>query len=557
MDKKLLNWAVALTVAFGAPLTSCSDDHDDLWHSIDNLDNRVKALEKMVNDANSDIAAIQTIVTALQQQVTVTAVTETADGYTIKFSDGKTATISNGRDGTNAPTIGLKAGDDSLYYWTLNGELMLIDGKPVCATGPKGEAGLPALTPQIRINPTNKEWEISTDGGTTWQSTGVIANGTDGDSFFRSVNTSDPSFVVFTLADGTEIKLARYDETAPMFAIKDCEGVQQFAPGESRTFNVETRNVADFSIAKPDGWGVAYSENAIKITAPTAENPYAETSGTVAVNVVSQSGKAVIAKVSVQTYRLRILTFEDADTKFTPFTLDYCNTTVSKWSDLIDSKQYGGPMLYGDSGMGMETPYEWADENNTFLAHTMPMTYGSYCYWSGGHAIPNYADTDLKHGDFSHQLSVYGDGGHNGSANFAMHYGYIDGSSFNMTEHLPALEFSDGKARVIDHMWVMNSTYAMNCYVSGNGLTAKIGPDDWVQLIATGYDSADTKTGETKFYMCNGPDNIVRDWAKWDLSSLGEVAKVEFNVTGSSDNGYGFSQPAYFAYDDVAVRFTE
>ena len=28
-----------------------------------------------------------------------------------------------------------------------------------------------------------------------------------------------------------------------------------------------------------------------------------------------------------------------------------------------------------------------------------------------------------------------------------------------------------------------------------------------------------------------------------------------FNVTGSSDNGYGFSQPAYFAYDDVAVRF--
>ena len=26
------------------------------------------------------------------------------------------------------------------------------------------------------------------------------------------------------------------------------------------------------------------------------------------------------------------------------------------------------------------------------------------------------------------------------------------------------------------------------------------------------------------------------------------------DMTGSSDNGYGFSQPAYFAYDDVAVR---
>ena len=45
------------------------------------------------------------------------------------------------------------------------------------------------------------------------------------------------------------------------------------------------------------------------------------------------------------------------------------------------------------------------------------------------------------------------------------------------------------------------------------------------------------------------------DWTRFDLSGLGAVTKVEFNITGSSDNGYGFSQPAYFAYDDVAVRF--
>ena len=33
------------------------------------------------------------------------------------------------------------------------------------------------------------------------------------------------------------------------------------------------------------------------------------------------------------------------------------------------------------------------------------------------------------------------------------------------------------------------------------------------------------------------------------------VSKIEFNMAGDSDNGYGFSQPAYFCYDDVAVRF--
>jgi len=560
MNKRIINWAIALTVALSPALTSCSDDHDDLWDSIDDLDDRVTTLEQSVKDANTDIDAISTIVAAIRQQVTVTSVTQTANGYEIKFSDGKTAVITNGTNGTNAPVIGVKAGDDGLYYWTLDGELMLADGKPVCASGTKGDTGTggaPAVAPQINIDPTTKMWEISTDGGVTWQSTGIVAEGTDGDSFFRGVDTSNPAYVVFTLADGTEIKLDRYDGTAPKFAINDCDGIQEFLCGTSRDYNVETANIADYSISKPDGWTVKYAGSTLTVTAPVKENTFAEKEGTIAINTVSENGKALIAKIQVKAYYLRTLTFEDTDARFTPFTLSYCNKTIGKWSDLIAAKQYGDPMLYGDDGMGMEEPYKWADENNTWLAHSMAECYGFYAYWSGGHAISNYATTDLSTGSFSNQLDVYGQGGHNGSANFAMHYGYIDNSGVNMMTELPSIKFADGVARVIDHMWVMNSNYAMSCYLNGNGLTAKIGPDDWVQLIAIGYNAAGTKTGETKIYMCNGPDNIVRDWTLWDLSVLGEVTKVEFNVTGSSDNGHGFSQPAYFAYDDVAVRFTE
>lgn len=260
-------------------------------------------------------------------------------------------------------------------------------------------------------------------------------------------------------------------------------------------------------------------------------------------------------------YELRVLTFEDADYKGgTNF------AGKSDWSSLIDSPQYGGSMLYGD-GSGFDTlekAYKWTDSGNTELSSRLCNGYGSYCYWSGGHAVSNYASSDyVTNGDFNHQLTVYkagaeGDvrtgGGHNGSNNFAVHYGYKDGSQFNKTTELPALSFSDGMARVIDHMYVNNICYALNCYLNGNGLTANIGDDDWVKLIATGYDGA-AKTGEASIYLCNGPKNIVTDWTKFDLSGLGAVTKVEFNVTGSSDNGYGFSQPAYFAYDDVAVRF--
>ena len=271
-----------------------------------------------------------------------------------------------------------------------------------------------------------------------------------------------------------------------------------------------------------------------------------------------------VSAFAADDYELRVLTFEDADYKGGT---NFANG--NDWSSLIDDPQYGGKLLYGSGGAGVDSAdeaYQWTDTNNTWLHNILSEGYGSWCYWSGGHAISNYNTGDIAdYGGFNTQLTVYKKGvsglsrtggGHNGSNNFAVHYGYADNSGYGLSaDALPALTFADGPERVIDHMYVTNTTYALNCYIDGNGLTAKIGPDDWVKLVATGYDTKGAKTGETDIYLCNGPDNIIMDWTKWDLSSLGKVSKVTFNVTGSSDNGYGFSQPAYFAYDDVAVRF--
>ena len=43
--------------------------------------------------------------------------------------------------------------------------------------GDKGDDGDDGVTPQIRINSTTNEWEVSTDNGKTWKSTGVKATG--------------------------------------------------------------------------------------------------------------------------------------------------------------------------------------------------------------------------------------------------------------------------------------------------------------------------------------------------------------------------------------------
>lgn len=264
---------------------------------------------------------------------------------------------------------------------------------------------------------------------------------------------------------------------------------------------------------------------------------------------------AMATEAESRNYELRYLTFEDADYKGGT---NYAGGT--NWSSLIDSEQYSGSLLYPASA---SEAYNWYDEGNTYLKHAFADEWGDHQYWGGGHAISNYNSGDYTtYGTFNHQLTVYKSGasgmsttggGHNGSNNFAVHYGYVDNSGYSGSIQ-QSLSFGDGVARVIDHMYVNNTTYALNCYANGNDLTAAIGASDWVKLVATGH-HADGTTATAELYMVNGPGNIVMDWTKWDLSGLGAVTKVEFNVTGSSDNGYGFSQPAYFAYDDVAVRF--
>ena len=47
--------------------------------------------------------------------------------------------------------------------------------------GEKGDTGNDGITPQIRINSKTNYWEISTDNGQTWTSTGVKATGSQGE----------------------------------------------------------------------------------------------------------------------------------------------------------------------------------------------------------------------------------------------------------------------------------------------------------------------------------------------------------------------------------------
>ena len=400
-----------------------------------------------------------------------------------------------------------------------------------------------------------------TDGGETWNSTGVTAEGknTESNSLFKSVDTSNDEYVVFTLADDTEFKLVRYDESMPLFTIIDAPELAQVEYGKSVKFAVNANNIKDYTIYAPEGWEVAYAEDSLSVTAPAKDVCHFSKEGSVAIMIVSEAGKSAIVKLNVMAGEwveeddIRILTFEDSDAKFSAYEL-YGGASINKWSDLVDDSQYGGSLTY--TNYSSDT-YWWYDEGNTELFHSFTTP-----YWGGGHVISNYVLADYEnlpdghYGWYEVQMSNP-IGGHNGSKNFAVHNGYSDFFNSQLYDaSLEGFEFADGKERIVECMYVTNTNYVLNSLTFGDGFNSAATENTYFKIVAYGYNANEELVGTSEFTLCNGR-NFVTTWEKWDLSSLGKVAKITFNFSASDDQSgsYGLNTPAYFAYDDVTVKF--
>ncbi len=138
---------VFLTLLAAASLCACNGDLKD---RVDTLETKVAALESKVNE---NVSSIAKLAEAAANAVTIASVTPNEDktSYTIKFSDGKTAVLTNGKD-AEAPVVGMKEFEGELY-WTVNGEFMTNNGVKVPVSG---------KTPQFKIQ--DGKWYVSYDG---------------------------------------------------------------------------------------------------------------------------------------------------------------------------------------------------------------------------------------------------------------------------------------------------------------------------------------------------------------------------------------------------------
>ena len=247
MKKVLLALAVLAGIA-----SSCKYDDGELWDNVNDLSNRVTSLEATTKQINSDIAAMQSIISALQNKVYVSKVEDLEDGYTIHFTDGTKATIKNGadgkdgadgadgkdgvngtdgkdgKDGVNAPVINVKQ-EGGVYYWTITVDgktewLTDEDGNKLRVSGEDGEDGKNGAsgsngkngnTPLLKVD-NDGYWMVSYNNATSYEyvkdanGKKVLAkgeNGSNGDSQFADI-TEGEGVIIITKVDGTKYELA-------------------------------------------------------------------------------------------------------------------------------------------------------------------------------------------------------------------------------------------------------------------------------------------------------------------------------------------------------------
>lgn len=232
-------------------------------------------------------------------------------------------------------------------------------------------------------------------------------------------------------------------------------------------------------------------------------------------------------------------------------TVDFEGTS---WDALIDNPQYGGKLLYGESGAGFTEDngvYEWTDAT-TSLHSKINNGYGSWAYWSGGAAVSNY-HCDVADGSYTTQLSIPTDLAAHSGSNFVVLYGYYDGSEF-ASDSRPVFDFKDGKAHTFKGLWMTNNSYFLHSLGQGDSYNSAATADTKISAVFQGFDAAGNSTGEVKYTIQNGTTSVT-DWQYVDLSSLGAIStlKVNYEFTDDQNNGYGYAAPAYIAIDDVEI----
>ena len=201
----------------------------------------------------------------------------------------------------------------------------------------------------------------------------------------------------------------------------------------------------------------------------------------------------------------------------------------------------------------MSISTEEDDERSEFVSGDFEFATGcmsdyDYWYWFG------YANrTETKYESLDDQWNNVVGGGYDGSDNYGVAYAAAFNGPCEIT--LP------NGADVVPGFYITNSSYAYNSMTGGDSFAKKFEKGDWFKLTITGYDEDNEVTGTKEYYLADLRDEatayIINDWRYVDLSGLGKVAKIGFELSSTDNGTYGMNTPAYFCFDNFGAEGQE
>lgn len=160
----------------------------------------------------------------------------------------------------------------------------------------------------------------------------------------------------------------------------------------------------------------------------------------------------------------------------------------------------------------------------------------SYDGWGGFALTRNF--TRKGEALSSHQFSVWADRGACNTATCAVCY--VD--SWTGGAAIPAIEFDE--PRTVCHLYLANSVYTYSY------LPTQVDDAEFYYRVVISGSLNGVSTGSVTCTLIDGTSK-VSDWKRVDLSALGRVDRISFNVESNEANTYGLLVPSYFAVDEI------
>ena len=263
--KKLLCFMASLAL-----LAGCTRE---LESRLSDVETRLAKVEDQVKELNSQVSLIQNL---LDGKYFIQSAEELSDGSGYKLvlvdKDGNVTekTVLNGKDGKTgkdgvSPVVSVKQDTDGNYYWTLNGEWLLVDGKKVRANGTDGKDGENGKdgvnAPSTEFKVENGKWYVKIGDG-AWTYVGEAVTEVTGP--IVAVDASADDVVVITLADNTVLELPKASVAVKLQILVDDTAFASVKAGQTQSTEYEVKVPAGVTYTldsyEPENWKVTLSE---------------------------------------------------------------------------------------------------------------------------------------------------------------------------------------------------------------------------------------------------------------------------------------------------------